>query len=91
MKSSFVRFLIALAFSGCLLFTYIEQKNRFMQLSLEVPKLERELKLLVEENHRMAYEIERFENPKALMELARKPPFRHLKQPSLESLKVIDE
>lgn len=90
MKGSFVRLLLAIAASGFFLFAYVEEKNRLMELQLKIPKLERELKMLVEENRRMEYEIERFENPKHLLELSRKPRFRHLKQPALDALQVID-
>lgn len=89
MKASFIRLLMLITISCLFLYAFLEQKNRLMQLQLEIPKLEKELKLLVEENRRMSYEIERFENPKNLLELSRKPRFRHLKQPALSATEVI--
>lgn len=76
-----VRLLLCVAILGASLFAYIETQNRLTELRIKVPLLAKKLKALEEENTRLQFEIEKFENPLSLMELARKPQFGHLKHP----------
>ena len=66
---------------GGALYAYVRQQNDAMKIRIELPRLAREVRLLQEGNDRLRYEIETFENPKHLMELARRPEFGHLKYP----------
>jgi hypothetical protein len=63
------------------IYMLIEKHNELVEVSLALPVLEKEVKKIEEENKRLKYEIERFESPIHLMELARKPQFSHLKFP----------
>ncbi len=67
--------------AGITLFAIIEKQNELVAIRLEIPVLEKELRLIEEENTRLKYEIERFESPIHLMELAKKSEFSHLKFP----------
>lgn len=75
---------------GIFLFLYVDKKIEFMGLRLHIPLLVKELRSLQEDNTRLEYEIDRFENPTHLMELALKPEFSHLKHPRLEDIWIID-
>jgi hypothetical protein len=66
---------------ACAIFAYIEKRNRLTSLRIEVPILAKKLKTLSDENTRLSFEIEKFENPLHLMELLRSPQFSHLKHP----------
>lgn len=77
--------------AGVTLYAMIEKQNELVILRLEIPVLERELRLIEEENTRLKYEIERFESPIHLMELARKPEFSHLKFPHNSDVLVLPQ
>ena len=51
--------------------------------------LAKKAKSLREENLRLRFEIEKFENPINLMELSRKPQYSHLKHPYLTDIITI--
>lgn len=58
---------------------YIEASNGLIETQLAIPELQKELRALQMANERLQYEIDQFESPLHLMELARKPEFSHLK------------
>jgi hypothetical protein len=68
----------------------VDKKIEFMGLRLHIPLVIKELRSIQEENNRLQYEIERFENPSHLMELARKPEFGHLQHPLLQDIWVLE-
>lgn len=74
---------------GLMLYALIEKQNELVAIRLEIPVLEKELHLLEEENNRLLYEIEQFESPMHLMELAKKPEFSHLKFPHQSEVIVL--
>lgn len=78
-----INLFICIAVAGLFLFAYIDKQNELTELRLAIPVLAKEVKAIQEENTRLRYEIERFENPILLMELRRKPEFSHLKYPYL--------
>ncbi len=55
-----------------------------MELRLQIPKKEAELKALVEEAHRREIELDTILNPKALLEKMRTPQYSHLTFPENE-------
>lgn len=83
-----IKVLLCALSGGGVLYAYLEQQNDVTKLRIEVPKLSREVRILEEENTRLRYEIERFENPKHLMELAKRPEYSHLKHPMLNEILV---
>ena len=77
-------------FSLCL-FSYLEKQNELTELRLYAPKIVREMKSLEEENARLCYEIEQFESPDHLLQLAREARFSHLKHPLAKEVVELSE
>ncbi|MFZ0564789.1 MAG: hypothetical protein WAM28_01145 [Chlamydiales bacterium] len=71
------------------LYTYINKQNVIVELRLKIPSLAEELRVVEQENVRLQYEIDRFEDPIRLMELARHPEYSHLKYPLLDEIITI--
>lgn len=84
-------FLFCLVVAWWTLYCYMEKQNELTELRLAIPTLYREVKALKEENQRLKYEIEQFESPIHLMELARKAEFTHLKYPTLNEIVILEE
>lgn len=74
-----------------LLFVYLDKQNELTQLKIMVPKVEKQIFLLKEENRRLKYEIEKFESPSHLMQLVRLPEFSHLKHPLVKNVLKVEE
>jgi regulator of replication initiation timing len=77
----FARVFVPIAIVAIALYAYIEEHNRLTKMRIEVPQLEKKLHLVEEENTRLQFEIEKFQNPLHLMELSRGPQYSHLKNP----------
>ncbi len=86
MNSLLIRILICIFSVGLALYAYVDRQNELTALRLRLPQLQKEVKRTQEENIRLQYEIDRFESPIHLMELARKPEFGHLKHPYLPDI-----
>ena len=83
---------IALCLCGvaaCLI-TYLEKQNELTRLRLSVPRIVREIKYIQEENTQLKYQIQAFESPEHLMELACEAQFSHLKHPSTKEVLVLE-
>lgn len=76
---------------GLCLYSYLESQNELTQLKIQLPKVEKEVKLIREENRRLAYELDQFENPTRLIEMAHRPEFSHLKHPLLREILTVPE
>ena len=74
-----------------LLLIYLDKQNELTKLKIMVPKVEKGIVLLKEENRRLKYEIEQFESPSHLMELARLPEFAHLRHPLVKDVLKVEE
>lgn len=85
----FLRIMVCLAAVGTCLFIYIDALNNVTEMRLAVPDLAKEVRDIQEENYRLHYEIDNFESPLHLMELARKPEFSHLKHPYINSILIV--
>jgi len=72
-------------------YKYIDRQNLVTERRLEIPRLQKKLKRLGEENVRLQYEIDKLETPAHLMNFSRKKEFRHLKYPSHSEVIVLDE
>ncbi len=79
-----------LIFCICL-YKYINKINELTLIKLELPKIEKEIKSLDGEREVLQFEIERFENPIHLMELARRAEFAHLKHPFVKDVLKVKE
>jgi hypothetical protein len=61
------------------------------ELKIRLPKLEKEVGLIREENRRLAYEVDLFESPSHLIEIAHRPEYGHLKHPLLKEILTVPE
>jgi len=86
----FIRILICIMMIGCFLFAYINKQNTITELRLQIPHAATDLEAICQENTRLQFEIDQFENPKRLMELASTPEFSHLKHPLLNEIITIE-
>lgn len=86
-----IRILVCIAVMALTLYAQIDTINDLTALRIAIPILEREVKALHRENERLQYEIDRFESPIHLMELARKPEYGHLIYPSMDEVIEIRE
>lgn len=85
-----VRLFCCIFILGITLFAYVSKHNVLTERRMRVPMLAKELQALDEENVRLRFAIEKFENPLHLMELARKPEFSHLKHPMSTEIITVD-
>ncbi len=76
---------------GLWLYSYIEKQNTLTDLRIRIPELSRSVKTIQEENTRLQYEIDQFENPEHLIELARHAEFAHLKHPLHKEILTCNE
>jgi hypothetical protein len=76
-----VRLCVCIFIVGMSLYAYVNKHNMLTEVQMRLPVLAKELALSDEENVRLQFAIEKFENPLHLMELARKPEYSHLKHP----------
>lgn len=87
----YIRVMICIFAAGFTLYLYIEKQNELTELRLYLPVLSKEVKRIQEENTRLTYEIDHFESPIHLMELARKPEFSHLKYGFVKDVIILTE
>ncbi len=91
MNSLLLRLGFCLIVSGFCLYSYLETQNELTELKIRIPQVDRELKLVREENRKLAYEVERFQSPANLIEVARNPEYSHLKHPLLREVLTVPE
>ena len=82
---------LCLAVFGLCLYSYLNAQNLVTQLKIQLPEREKEIRLIREENRRLAYEVDRFESPAHLIEMAHRPEFGHLKHPLLKEILTVPE
>lgn len=86
-----IRLGFCLAVFGFSLYSYLDTQHRLTQLKISLPEVEKEMKLVREENRRLSYAIEQFENPAQLIEIAHRPEFAHLKHPLIKEVLTVPE
>jgi hypothetical protein len=86
-----IRIAICILILGVFLYKYINFTNVLTKQKLDLPKVEKEISLLREDNKRLQYLIEQFENPAHLIELSRTPEYSHLKHPLLKDVLKVQE
>lgn len=91
MKGVLVRLGICLGVFGLGLYSYLDTQNQLTHLKIRLPDVEKELNLIREENRRLAYEIDQFESPAHLIELAHYPEYAHLKHPLIKEILTVPE
>jgi len=85
------RIALCLAVLGFSLYGHIEKQNQITALRIELPDTVRQLKGIQEDNTRLHYEIEQFESPENLIELARHQEFSHMRHPLLKEVVSMPE
>lgn len=80
-KGLFARIFVCILCLGFCLYSYLDLQNEITELRIKIPALTSEVRRIVEENTRYRYEIERFEDPQNLMQLAKRSEFAHLRFP----------
>lgn len=81
-----VKFAVCLLILALSIYVYIDSSNHLISIRLKIPEIEKKLMEVKAENMRLQYEIDQFESPSHLMELARKPEFGYLKMPYLPEI-----
>ncbi len=77
-------------FAFCL-YSYLNMQNEVTQLKVRLPEVGKEISLIQEENRRLSYQIEQFEDPAHLIELAHHPEYAHLKHPLIKEVVTVPE
>ncbi len=80
--------LLAFAFA---LYLYINAHNHLIETQLAIPPLQKKIRDVTAENGRLQFEIDRFESPAHLMQLADQPEYSHLKPVYLPDILIISE
>lgn len=78
---TFVRLFICLFVLGGSLYLTIQRQNEITRLHIALPKMVKEIHEIQEEITRLQFEIDSFENPLHLMQLAHLSEYSHLKHP----------
>jgi hypothetical protein len=86
-----LRFLVCLFFFGFSLYSYIDKQNGLTALKMQLPQISKEIRAIQEENTRLQYEIDQFENPEHLMQLAQGERYSHLKYPFVNEVVTLPE
>ncbi len=91
MNKWLIQLALCLGVFGLCLYSYLNAQNELTELKIHLPKVEKEVQLIREENRRLAYEVDRFESPSHLIELAHRPEFGHLRHPLLKEILTVPE
>lgn len=84
-----IQFWISLSIVGLALYLYVDQKNELIRLQMEIPVVEKELKGVLEENIRLRYRIQQFQDPQKLLELHSHPPYASMKYSSVDQVLIL--
>ena len=75
---------------GGVLYSYLSEQNDLTRLRMKLPELRAEFSAVTEENMRLKFQAETFENPTHLMQLASRHEYRHLKHPCVDRILSIE-
>jgi hypothetical protein len=89
-RAIFVRIVFCILTLGVFLYAYINKQNSITELRLQIPIASKELQAVEQENTRLQFEIDQFENPQHLMELSSQPEFSHLKHPLVNEIITLE-
>lgn len=85
-----VRIFICIAVFGFCLYSHIDKQNQLTKLRIQLPAVAKEVSSIQEENTRLQYKIDQFEDPTCLMQLARAEAYSHLKHPLYKEVVTIN-
>lgn len=89
MQKVLFKIFICLFGAGLALYASVREQNSLMDLRRDIPPIAKEVRALEEENHRLEYIVDRFENPVHLIELSREPQYGHLRYPYVQDIVVL--
>ncbi len=87
--TNLIRILICLVSFGLGLYLYLDKINAQTEIRFKIPMLEKEIEEIEQSSIQLAYQLENFNNPKHLLELAQQPQYSHLKFPFSTEVMVI--
>jgi len=90
-KQNVIRLLCCLVILSVYFYLVIQKQNSVNYLSLQIPKLQKDLKTLEEENLKLQFESDCFESPDHLMQLVKKEGFTHLRYPIIKDVLSVPE
>jgi hypothetical protein len=90
-KGPLIRILFCISVFGIFLYCYIDKQNAVTRRRLEIPVIAKGIADIKEFNTRLKYQIDLFENPEHLMQLAGYSQYSHLKQPMLKEILTLQE
>lgn len=90
-RSVLTRILVCIGLAGGLLYSYIDQQNEVTRLRLQIPRISKDIRDLQERNTQLQYQIDRFESPENLMQLAANRSFSHLQYPAASEVWTLEE
>ena len=76
---------------GFCLYSYVDAQNNLTKIKMQLPQKEREIQEVREEMRRLSYQVDQFESPNHLIELAHRPEFSHLRHPALREILTVPE
>ena len=76
---------------GFCLYSYLDEQNALRKLKMQLPQKEKEIQSLKEEMSRLSFQIDKFENPSHLIEMAHLPEYGPLKHPVLREILTVPE
>lgn len=91
MKGLLLRVGFCISVSCFCLYSYLATQTDLTKLKMLLPQKEKEIAMIYEQNRKLGYEIEKFQSPSNLIELARRPEFSHLKHPLLQEILTVKE
>lgn len=91
MRNLLLRLGFCLTIFAFSLYSYLNMQNEVTQLKILLPEVEKEIRDIQEESRRLSYQIEQFENPAHLIELAHHPEYAHLKHPLIKEILTVPE
>lgn len=89
MRRLLIQLVVCIVASGITLYAIVENRNRLTELRVAIPALNAEVKAILEENTRLEYQLDCFENPVRLLQLARQPQFGHLRYPTSDAVIIL--
>lgn len=91
MQRFLIQLSIVLSVFGFCLYSYLDAQNTLTKAKMLLPQREKEIQLVREEVRRLSYQVDLFENPTHLIELAHLPEFSHLRHPVLREILTVPE
>ena len=71
-------------------YAYLYKENMITSMRIAIAKEKDEIYQLKEDNLRLSYQVDLFENPKFLFSLAKRPEYSHLEMPFSSDILVLE-